>query len=391
MRALHLISNRKLTGPVDPALRLARALYDLHVDARVAVGRELRGAKGPIDDLVRERELEPITTLLLSKHRRLLMNRGDVRQLVKMLEVEPVEVLHAHLDNAHTIAARARRGLHRALELPSGMRRPLLVRSLYDAQAPPPSLRYRWLYGREADGVFVYGARVREALLARFRLPLERVVKLDGAVDSERFRPLPREETLRSRLELPDDAVVVGIVARIQRHRRFSVLLEAIHKVMEVDRRVHFVVLGRGTHAVELAHEKVRELGIGERVRLPGYIGGAEYPRALASFDIKVFLVPGSDGTCRAVREAMACGMPVVASRRGLLPEIVRDGLDGLVVDDEVAPLAEAIGRLARDDELRAACGARALERARTTFSLKAQAERVRDAYARWFESAGRT
>ena len=57
MKVLHLVSNQKLTGPVDPAIRLARALQELGVDSRIAVGRPSAGP-GPIDDLVRERGLE---------------------------------------------------------------------------------------------------------------------------------------------------------------------------------------------------------------------------------------------------------------------------------------------------------------------------------------------
>jgi glycosyltransferase involved in cell wall biosynthesis len=383
MKVLHLVSNHKLTGPVDPAIRLARALFDLHVDSRIAVGRP-RPGKGPIDDLVRERGLEPITELRLPKHRRLFLNRADVRRIAALLEREPVDVLHAHLDNAHGVAARARRACLRALGSGAALRRPIVVRSIYEDEAPPPRLRYRWLHGKEADGIFVFGDAVREALVRRFGLPEHRVVKLDGAVATDRYRPRAPGEDLRERLGIPREAIVVGIVARIQRHRRYDVLIEAVRRVMMELPRVHLLVLGRGTHARELAHERVRRLGIEGRVSLPGYVGGDDYPRALACFDIKVFLVPGSDGTCRAVREAMATGVPVVAARRGLLPEIVRDGVDGLIVDDGVEPLAAAIRRLAADPDLRRSLGENARRRANEDFSLRGQAEKVLAAYRRW-------
>jgi glycosyltransferase involved in cell wall biosynthesis len=385
MKVLHLISNHKLTGPVDPAIRLARALHELTVDSRVAVGRPSPG-KGPMDDLVRERGLEPITELRLPKHRRFLLNRSDVRRITRMLEADPVEIIHAHLDNAHGTAVRARRALSKALGLGARSRRPLVVRSLYDDQAPPPTLRYRWLYRREADGIFVFGEAVRRALLARFRLPSDRVVKLEGAVLADRFRPRAPGDDLRDRFGIPREAVVVGIVARIQRHRRFEVLFEAVRRVMADLPSVYFLILGRGTHARAIAHERARELGIEDRVRLPGYVGGEDYPRALACFDLKVFLVPGSDGTCRAVREAMATGVPIVAARRGLLPEIVRDGVDGRIVDDEVEPLKKAIQEIAGDAGLRKKMGQSALERARSEFSQKKQAQKVLDAYRRWLE-----
>jgi glycosyltransferase involved in cell wall biosynthesis len=383
MKVLHLVSNHKLTGPVDPAIRLARALLELNIDSRIAVGRSAPGA-GPIDQLVRERGLEPITELLLPKHRKLFVNRADVKGLSRMLEADPVDVIHSHLDNAHGVAARARRALSSALRMPPKGRHPLVVRSLYDSEAPHATLRYRWLYGRQSDGVFVFGERVRQALIERFRLAPERVVKLDGAVAADRFYPRPREDTLRERFGIAHDAVVVGIVARIQRHRRFEALLESMRAVMADLPQVILLILGRGTYARELAHDRAKRLGIADRVVLPGYVGGDDYPRALACFDVKVFLVPGSDGTCRAVREAMATGIPVVASRRGLLPEIVRDGLDGLITDDEPAPLANAIRTLARDTDLRKRMGESALARARGDFSLRRQAETVLDAYRRW-------
>ncbi len=388
MKILHLVSNHKLTGPVDPAIRLARALHELHADSRIAVGRPAEG-KGPIDDLVRERGLEPITDLLLPKHRKLFVNRADVKRIARRLEADPIDVLHAHLDNAHGVAARARRALVKALRFPPKGRRPLVVRSLYDDAAPPATFRYRWLYARESDGVFVFGESVRRAVIERFRLAEDRVVKLEGAVATERFHPRPPEETLRERFGIPRESIVVGIVARIQRHRRFEVLLEAMRRVMADLPDLLLLVLGRGTHAREIAHDRARKLGIADRVKLPGYVGGEDYPRALACLDVKVFLVPGSDGTCRAVREAMATGIPVVASRRGLLPEIVRDGLDGLIAEDEPEPLARAIRRLAGDAALRRELGENALRRAREDFSLRRQAETVLEAYRRWLATAG--
>lgn len=385
MKILHLISNRKLTGPVDPAIRLARALCELGIDSAVAVGREKRGP-GPIDDLVRERGLEPITELLLPKHRRLFMNRADVKQLSRRLEAEPVDVIHAHLDNAHGVAARARRALARTLRLPPRGRRPLVVRSLYDDEAPRAGLRHRWLYAREADGVFVHGESVRRVLLERFRMREDRVVKLDGAVSTERFHPREPGDDCREAFGIPRHAVVLGIVARIQRHRRFEVLMEAMRRVVQTLPEVKLLILGRGTFARELAEDRAKQLGIASHVVLPGYVGGDDYPRALACFDVKVFLVPGSDGTCRAVREAMATGIPVVASRRGLLPEIVRDGVDGLITDDAPGPLAAALLRLASDAALRREMGQNALLRARETFSLRRQAEMVLGAYRRWLD-----
>ena len=356
---------------------MAAALNDTGVESSVAVGRLADAGIGPIDDHVRERGLEPITRFRLPKHRRLGVNRRDAARLLSFLQEFPVEIVHTHLDNAHRIAMRAIRRLPASL-------RPLMVRSLYDGAAPRLRFATRQLYTRSADGVFVFGEGVRNDVMERFSLPPERVVRLEGGVVTERFRPRTDAENLRDRFEIPQDAIVVGIVARIQLHRRYEILLEAVKKAMAAAPRLHLLVLGRGTRAKEIAHRGVERLGIGQRVRLPGYVGGDDYPRALACFDFKVFLVPGSDGTCRAVREAMATGVPLIVSKRGMLPEMIRHEKDGLVVDDEVEPLAAAIERLATDDDFRKRLGANALKRAHDEFDQRRQAERVRDAYQVW-------
>jgi len=378
LRVLHLVSNHKLTGPVDPAIRLARSLNDVGVDSCVAVGR-LRLGPGPIDDAVRDRGLEPVTEFCLSKHRRPFANRRDVLRLTAYLRDHPVDILHAHLDNAQRIALRARRSLPPA-------EHPLVVRTLYDGEIPELTRDMRRLFHSGADGVFVFAERLRAQLAERFSLDGERTVAIAGSVATDVFYPRAPSENLRRQLELPEDAVVAGIVARIQTHRRYEVLLDAFQRVTTKVPNLYLLVLGRGTKAKEIAHAGVERFGLEDRVRLPGYIGGDDYPRALACFDFKIFLVPGSDGTCRAVREAMAMGMPIIAARRGLLPAIVRDEQDGLVVVDDVERLRQAIERLATDDELRHRLGQSALERAQSEFLQERQAQRVKTAYESWLK-----
>jgi len=108
----------------------------------------------------------------------------------------------------------------------------------------------------------------------------------------------------------------------------------------------------------------------------PGYRTD-DYVDFLAAADLKLFLVPGSDGTCRAVREAMALGKPVVASSRGMLPELVSHGVTGLVVEDTPDNLARAILLLAGQPDLRRKMGEAARESALRDFRPEKQAQQV--------------
>jgi len=101
----------------------------------------------------------------------------------------------------------------------------------------------------------------------------------------------------------------------------------------------------------------------------------------LRALDVKLFLVPGTDGTARAVREALACGLPVVCTRRGMLPELVRDGVTGHTLEESVPAFAGALLDLWRNPEARRRMGAAARRDAEERFDLRHQVAAVHSVY----------
>ncbi len=97
--------------------------------------------------------------------------------------------------------------------------------------------------------------------------------------------------------------------------------------------------------------------------------------------DFNVFLVPGSDGSCRAVREVMAMKKPVIAANRGMLPEIVDHNTTGLVIEDSAENLASAFVTLSKDTGLRTRFAEASLKKARKAYSLEAMTAGVEDVY----------
>jgi glycosyltransferase involved in cell wall biosynthesis len=122
-------------------------------------------------------------------------------------------------------------------------------------------------------------------------------------------------------------------------------------------------------------------MGLSNIVNSVGYLDGDSYIGALEAMSAKLFMVPGSDGTCRAVREAMAMGKPVIATRRGILPEMVGDGVEGIIIDPDPKSLANALIRLAGSSDLVKTLGENALKKAHERFSLGRQAENVENLY----------
>ena len=198
-------------------------------------------------------------------------------------------------------------------------------------------------------------------------------------MDLARFSPEGLGD-LRGELGIPPTAVVLGIAARVQAKRRFDLLLAAFRRAARALPDLRLLIIGRGTRLETVAARPVRRLGIADKVLFAGYRRG-DYARALNTLDVKLFLVPGSDGSCRALREAMALGKPAIVTRRGMLPEIVADGREGIVAGETVNALTEAMLRLGSDALLRARMGRTAREKAAREYALPRQAERVEGIY----------
>lgn len=376
VRVLHLFANYKWTGPADPAIRAAARLRARGVDVAFALaGYVHRGGEHHMAEQLSAWNVPVIAGLALRKHFHVPSLLRDVRALRAIVRRDRYRILHCHLPADHLLATLACRRLPAA---------PRVVRSLYEPEPPPLGWRERYAFRRTA-AVIAPTAAARDGVAAAFGLAADAVVHLDPVTEPRALEG-PNQ---RARWRLDADALVVGITARIQPHRRFDLLWATARAVVDAVPRVRFVLLGRGNEADtrRLVREPIERLGLGDHVVLPGYQRGADYDAALRTLDALLFLVPGSDGTCRAVADAMAFGVPVVATDRGILPELLaprRGGAaPGLVCREDGGALAAALIDLLGDVGLRQRRGRAALDIARHEMDPARAARVVAELYAR--------
>jgi L-malate glycosyltransferase len=366
MKILQLTSDWKWTGPAEPMLHALCGLRARGHEVDVAFPRTPQGHAGGLPERARERGVTPAFELAPGRGYRPLFDHGEVRRLRQFLGERRYDVVHATHARAHLLA-RFALGALRA--------RTKLVAAWTHGEPIPRRPWNRWLYGPGGcDGVSVLSERLAASTP-------NRVGVVGGVVDTQRFAPRARRADLRESLGLKPDHCVIGLVARLQPHRRVELVLESLARALPESPSLRLLVIGRGTRAKEVLDEPVRRMGLGHAVIRAGYLRGADYLDALALMDSLVYLVPGSDGSCRALLEAMALGVPALASRRGVLPEWVGDA--GRVVDEEPAQLAAAFAEAARGGERLRARGAAARSRALDRFTVERQAERLE----RFFES----
>jgi glycosyltransferase involved in cell wall biosynthesis len=228
--------------------------------------------------------------------------------------------------------------------------------------------------------MITFSERARREDAAHFGFPMERVARIIPALNLERIDSRKEFKDMRTVFRIRPEEVVIGIIARFQKYRRTTVFLEAIKAVVKEFPNVKVLLVGRSSQMEESVIQPMKKLGVDKWVILAGYRTD-DYLDTLACMDIFLFLMAGSDGTARALREAMAMGKPVIAADRGMLPELVEHGISGLVVKDTPELLAEATLKLLRDPEMRRAMGKAAWEKAHREFRLDRQVEDVENFY----------
>ena len=216
----------------------------------------------------------------------------------------------------------------------------------------------------------------REELLAH-GVPPARILSLPNGVDVEAHRPATMEERarLRGQLGLPDDRFVGTFVGRLHPVKDVDTLLAAAARIPELT----LVIAGDGPERRRLEKESAR-LGLGDRVRFRGLSANvADVLRASDAF----FLSSHGEGMSNALLEAMACGLPCLASRSvGGAGELLADGRGLLLADGDAAAWTAAIRRLIDEPSLRAETGAPAAAFVAEGLSLDAAADRLARAYA---------
>ena len=209
---------------------------------------------------------------------------------------------------------------------------------------------------RDATGAIVLG----DSLRFNFErwLPAERIFVAPIGIEPQPDAPAPQRRS---------DQVTVLYLGNLVREKGVFVLLESAAAIVGLGKNVQFVFAGHWYRREEelAAQEFVASHQLEAHVRFVGSVVGAAKWQTLANADILAFPTFYYYETMGlVVLEAMQAGVPVVATRRGSLPEIVRDGIDGLLVEEQSATdLAEKILRLADDAALREQMGLSAKQR----------------------------
>ena len=177
-----------------------------------------------------------------------------------------------------------------------------------------------------------------------------RVEIIYNGVDTQRFSPGKAQDDVRKKLHINSEDIVIGAVGRLSPEKGLEYLISAIREVANAYPRTKVLLVGDGDEKYRLSlQEKVKDLELSPHIFFVGF--HEDVPQILRCLDI--FSLPSlTEGFNRSLLEAMACGLPVVATAVGGNVEIVQDGVNGLLVPpSNPGALAGAITELLKDKE----------------------------------------
>jgi glycosyltransferase involved in cell wall biosynthesis len=369
MRILHVIDSGGLYGAEIMLLHLMEAQVRLGLDPVLAsIGSPDCGDK-PVEVEGRRRGLrvEPFRM-------RPGPNWAGAFDILRFARREEIDLLHSHGYKGNILF-----GL-----LPRRVRRLPVVTTLHGWTWTGGLTRmraYEWLDGlslRFVDRVVV----VNQAMLSHPRLQFGKSARL---VVSENGIPLAAPEPGQNEQDLNPEILAfarrgfsIVAVGRLSREKGFDLLLAAVAGLVAQSKDVRLLIMGEGGLRESLLLQS-RDLGVADRLMLSGYVPAAG--KYLSRFDC--FAIPSlTEGLPMVLLEAMAAGVPIVASRVGGMPEVLDNGRAGVLVGPgDAAALRAGIAAIMDHSAAAAERAGNACRRVREVYSSRAMAERYLEVY----------
>jgi glycosyltransferase involved in cell wall biosynthesis len=295
-----------------------------------------------------------------------MRNEGDFIagwQIAKAATERGVSILHLH--SAHALAIGLWASLfNKKLKLVGARRVASPIRKNRLS-------RYKYTTPRMTRHIAI-SEGIRQVMIADGIAP-DRISTIHSGVDTQRLaQELPRED-FRKSIGIPEDHLIVGIVAALTPEKGYPTLLAAAAEVLSKHDKVTFCALGDGSGKEALLRQ-VDELGLGDRFRFMGF--RKDVGAFLRIFDIFV-LASHMEGLGTSILDAQSVGLPVLASRVGGIPEIIQDGVSGLLAEaGNLNDFAEKLSRLIDQPGLREQLGNGALASVKK-FSIEQTVEKT--------------
>jgi len=213
----------------------------------------------------------------------------------------------------------------------------------------------RFIYKKLPNGIITTGEVIRKELIEKYRMDDNRVVSIPTGVDCKRFNPNMERDQLKTSLGLGKDTLLIGMISVLRSWKGHLDFIDAAEKVVQKIPSTLFIIVGEGPMRSHIS-ERMSRIGLEKHVHFFGY--REDIPEILSSLDLLVHPSYANEGVPQTVLQGMAMGKAVVACDVGGIPEVVQNGINGLLVPPrDPRLLSEAIIKLLKDNKTRKLMG----------------------------------
>ena len=287
--------------------------------------------------------------------------------LIKLLRSERVDVIHAHkfCSNIWGVVFGRLCGVPVVVTHEHGWSFEGRAKTIID----------RELIARGSNAFIAVSREDRRRMIELERIKPDRAVFVANGIPA---LPPPSGRDVRAELGIGPEDLVVTTVGFLRRPKTMDVLIEAAAKIVPRFPNLKVLIVGEGNDR-SVYEALIEKLGVGDAVKLLGL--RSDVPDLLAESDVAV-LSTNSEGSPLSVMEYMDAGLPVVGSRVGGIPDLIDDGVEGLLVEPgDPEGLAQAIGRLLDAPEEARRMGERGRERRRREFDIDVMVRNLENLY----------
>lgn len=361
---LHIYQNSRIGGVQQQLLSLLKA-YNREVfnpffccfGPKEAMGKEIEGIGIELTALNRFRY-----------HRILPGIFVDLSRLMKEKHIHIVRT-HRYHPNVYGRVAAFLAGV------------PVIVASVHDnyrMDKRPKRRIVNHILSKITDKIVAVSESIKKDIVRYDKIDPSKILVIPNGVDTERFNPEGNFANIKEEFLIKDNDIVIGFVGRIVPAKGLEYLIDTLSYLKEEFKNLKLLIIGEGAIVARL-HEQAKEKKVYDSIIFAG--GRRDIPDILSCIDI--FVMPSiAEGLPNALLEAMAMGRPIVATEVGGIPEVMKNGVNGLLVPprDPIA-LATAMKGLIGNDRLAAQMGHAARDLVQDKFSMRATAQKWQTLY----------
>lgn len=361
---LHIYQNSKIGGVQQQILNLLKA-YNREVFNPIFC------CLGPKEEIGKEIEGIGIDCIPLNRSRYNRFSLGIVLDLHRLMKKKQIHIVRTHRYRSN-FYGRLAAFLTGALVIVAS------VHDNYRTDKRPGRRIINRMLSHITDKIVAVSEEVKKDIIRYDKIEPSKVVVLPNGIDVERFNPKGNFADIRKEFSIKEGALVVGFVGRIVPAKGLQYLIDSIPYVKGEFKNIKLLVIGEGSIVARL-HEQAKEKKVYDSIIFTGR--RRDIPDILSCIDI--FVMPSiAEGLPNALLEAMAMGKPIVATEVGGIPEVMKNGVNGLLVPprDPIA-LATAMKGLIGNDRLAAQMGYAARDLVLDKFSMRAITQKWQTLY----------